>query len=134
MRLLGSVGVVWRGRNVELRGSAAIALFALLVLRRGPRGREQLAASLWPDGGSSSAAWLRQALWQLRRAFGAGADTLVEADGETIGLRAGVEVDLDVAAFDAALRARPPSVERAIAMYRGRAGGGPQPGVPRAGA
>lgn len=119
VRLLGAVDVTMDGVPVVIRSSAAASLLALLVLRRGPRSREQIAADLWPDSGPASAPWLRQALWQLKRAFGAAADAVIGADGESIGLRPTVRLDLDVDAFEQALHARPPSPERAVALYRG---------------
>ena len=124
VRLLGPVDVRWRGEPLRFPGTATTALFALLVLRPGRHEREALAATLWPDAGATSSAWLRQALWQLRRAFGETADAVLDADPESIGIRPGVELDLDVAAFEAALRARPPRPELAVALYRGNLLGG----------
>ena len=124
MRLLGPLDVRWRGEPLHFPGTATAALFALLALYPGRHEREALTATLWPDAGATSSAWLRQALWQLRRAFGAAADTALDADLESIGIHPTVELDLDVAAFEAALRAHPPRPELAVALYRGDLLGG----------
>jgi DNA-binding SARP family transcriptional activator len=117
--LLGSVRVAWRGVDVTLAGNASTALVALLTLQPGKHRRDVLATYLWPEGGAASGAWLRQALWQLRRAFGSDADQIVEADSDTIGLRPGIQLELDVRAFEAALAGHPSRPEEALRLYRG---------------
>lgn len=122
VRLLGGVEASWRHRLVRPASTQARALLALLTLRPGQRGREAIAADLWPDGGPSSAAWLRQALWQLRRALadaGADPDVVVDARSDSIGFGLGITVDLDVTAFERCLRAQPTRPEEAIPLYRG---------------
>lgn len=119
MRLLGRVQASWRGATVQPKGSAAVALLAILALRRGPCTRDLLAAALFPDGGPKSFAWLRQALWQLKRAFGADADAVLDANPESVAIRPDVDLDVDATAFEAILRSRPPRPEDAVALYRG---------------
>lgn len=65
---------------------------ALLALRRGPRERELIAGTLWPDSSQSeAAASLRTALWRIRIT-----DTgLITGDQHVIGLSPDVAVDLE---------------------------------------
>jgi len=123
VRLLGGVSAVWRGSAVQPTSRGSTALLAVIALQRLPRSRETIAVDLWPEAGAAtSATWLRQALWQLRRAFaGAGADPdrLLEVDADRIGLGPDVELDLDTTRFEALLSARPPRPEEALALYHG---------------
>lgn len=119
VRLLGPVELEWQRGLLELRGSSPAALLALLVLDPRPQGREQLAARLWPDAGDVSAAWLRQALWLLRRAFGRDAEAVFSVDADAVGLRADLPVHLDVRAFERAMLSKPADPARAVAAYRG---------------
>ena len=122
IRLLGEVSADWDGRFVRPQGRGAVGLLAVLATKRRARTREDIAADLWPDGGPSSAAWLRQALWQLRRAFmaaGADPDLVFEADAERLAFNGALELDLDVERFEGLLHARPPDLDAALALYGG---------------
>ncbi len=93
-----------------------------MILRPRARPRESIAADLWPDGSVSSAAALRQALWLVRSAFvdvGADPDAVFDTDDETIGLRAGLAVDLDAIRFETLALAGPSKCEEAVALYGG---------------
>jgi DNA-binding SARP family transcriptional activator len=117
--LLGPVQVRWRGRPIPSGGVNADALLALLALRGGLRGREEVSTELWPEGGGASLTWLRQAIWRLRRAIGNGADEVLLAGHDRLGLAPELDLDVDVAAFEAALAARPSEPARAVSLYRG---------------
>lgn len=122
VRLLGGVSATWMGRAVHLPTRGARALLALLAVEPRPRLRESIASDLWPDVGDSSAARLRQALWLLRRAFGAagtGAREVVWADTDRLGLPPDLVCDLDVVRFQSLLNAQPPNLAEALALYRG---------------
>jgi DNA-binding SARP family transcriptional activator len=119
IRLLGGVSVSIDGTPVQLAGRHAPALIALLAMSPGPRGRDVVAADLWPDSGS--AACLRQALWLARGAFaraGVDPDTLIDATGDTIGLVAG-RATTDVHRFERLARGRAEDAGSAVALYRG---------------
>ena len=110
------------GRDVRLPGRHAQALFALLVLTRRPRSRETIAADLWPDAGSGSAASLRQALWLVRQGLaeaGIPPDGLLDIDGDTVGIRIEANIDLDVTHFEGRLTDDPRRAEAAIDLYHG---------------
>jgi DNA-binding SARP family transcriptional activator len=110
------------GRHIRLPGRHAQALFALLVLTRRPRSREAIAADLWPDAGAGSAGSFRQALWLVRQGLAeAGIEPggLVDIDGDTIGIRMGARIELDVTAFEACLGDDACGAETAIEIYSG---------------
>jgi DNA-binding SARP family transcriptional activator len=122
VRLFGRIEATIDGRPIRLAGRQAQALLALLVLRPRPRPREALAADLWPDGGTSSFASLRQSLWLLRSALSNGGiepERVLETDQETLGLQEGAALDTDIARFEAAMNARPQRAEEAVIRYRG---------------
>ena len=123
VQLLGRVEVATEdGTPVRLSGRHAQALFALLVLSRRPRSRDALAADLWPDADSASSAALRQALWLVRYAFnGAGlpADSVLEVETETIGLRPEARIRLDIDRFEECARDPACPTEIAVELYRG---------------
>jgi DNA-binding SARP family transcriptional activator len=121
INLLGDVWAAWDDRPVRPTSRGALSLLVVLASQRWPRRREQIAADVWPDGGRRTGAWLRQALWQLRRAFAAvGApDTVVAATAERLGLDGRLSLDLDVARFRTLLTSRPPALEDALSLYRG---------------
>jgi DNA-binding SARP family transcriptional activator len=119
IRLLGPVRAMWQGRPIPSGGTNADALLALLALRGGLRSREEVSTELWPEGGVGSLAWLRQAIWRLRRAIGEGADEVLLAGQEAIGLAPGLALSLDVREFEQALAAHPPRPHEAVALYRG---------------
>jgi DNA-binding SARP family transcriptional activator len=122
VRLLGRVEASVDARHLRLGGRHAQALFALLVLDRKRRGRESIAANLWPDTDGPTSACLRQALWVIKGALSeAGIDPrqLLEIEAEVLGIRDDADIDLDVDAFESAIRARPPDPESAISLYVG---------------
>ena len=122
VHLLGRVEVVASGAPVRLGGRQAQALFALLVLDPRPRSRDAIAVDLWPDAAAASAGCLRQALWLVRTSLasaGIDPDELLEIEPDLLGLRRGARIDLDVARFEAATKARPANAEAAIATYAG---------------
>jgi DNA-binding SARP family transcriptional activator len=123
IRVLGRVDVQADGVAIRIGGRHAQALMALLALRPRPRLRDTLAAELWPDAGSPSAASLRQALWLIRSsltAAGVDADRWLEADQDTIGLHRDADLDLDVDRFERlATSTAPEDRERARRMYAG---------------
>ena len=122
VRLLGHLEIEAPRSRVRLTGRQAQALFALLVLDRRRRPREAIAADLWPDGGGSSMACLRQALWLVRTAFaGAGVDpeAILEVEPDVIGIRPEAWVELDVTSFEAAARQRGLRPMSAVDLYRG---------------
>ena len=122
IRLLGRVEASLGGRQLRLGGRHAQALFALLVLDRKRRSRESIAADLWPDTDGPTSACLRQALWVIKGSLSeAGIDPrqLLEIESEVLGIRDDAKLDLDVDAFERAVRADPADPERAIALYVG---------------
>ena len=122
VRLLGRSEIIVDGRPVPLAGRHAQALAALLALTRRPRARDAIAADLWPDALTAANGALRQALWLLRSAFvaaGVDARRILDADADALGLAQEVDLDLDVARFDAAMTTDPADTDLAIATYRG---------------
>jgi DNA-binding SARP family transcriptional activator len=122
VHLLGRIDVVANGRPIRLGGRQAQALFALLAIDQRPRSRDAIAVDLWPDAAAASAGCLRQALWLVRTSLasaGVDPDELLEVEPDLLGLRRGARIDLDVARFEAATRARPADAEAAIAIYTG---------------
>jgi DNA-binding SARP family transcriptional activator len=122
IRLLGRARANWGGRELRFGSRNAWGLLALLALRPRPRPRESIAADLWPDGGPSSTAALRQALWLMRTGFaevGANPDVLLEVDDDVIGLRPDLPVDLDAVRFEAMALAGPARCEEAASLYGG---------------
>jgi DNA-binding SARP family transcriptional activator len=123
IRLLGRLDVRLGSAPIRLGGRHAQALIALLALCPRPRLRDAIAAELWPDAGGSSASSLRQALWLIRSTFlavGADPEAWIEADQDTIGLRPGAPVDLDVSRFERlALTGEPADADAAIDLYAG---------------
>ena len=100
LRLLGSPTASVPTQAPAPLGIKALGLLAYLALEPGPHPRETLATLLWSDSGDDDArASLRQALRQLRHAFG---DTIA-ADRQFVWLAA--PIDCDVLRFlDAARR------------------------------
>jgi DNA-binding SARP family transcriptional activator len=122
VHLLGRIEVIANGSPIRLGGRQAQALFALLALDPRPRSRDGIAVDLWPDAAAASAGCLRQALWLVRTSLasaGLDPDELLEIEPDLLGLRRGARIDLDVARFEAASRARPADAEAAIAIYTG---------------
>lgn len=122
VRLLGRIEVGTRAVDVRLAGRQAQALFALLALQPRPRTRDAIAADLWPDSDGGSSASLRQALWLVRSGLagvGIHPDSVLEIDGDVIGLRATAWFDVDAVRFESALCADPARPDEAVAIYRG---------------
>lgn len=123
IRLLGRLEVEADRIPIRITGRHAQALMALLALRPRPRLRDTLAAELWPEAGSPSAASLRQALWLIRSsltAAGQDADRWVEADQDTIGLRRDTRLELDIDQFEGLADSEDPAErDRALRLYRG---------------
>ncbi|MFV9507434.1 MAG: AfsR/SARP family transcriptional regulator [Oscillochloridaceae bacterium umkhey_bin13] len=123
LALLGPPEIICDPAPVRLDRQKAVALLAYLALTGRRHGREALADLLWPDlPAERSAAALRQAVWALNTALGAGT---VASDRNGIALGSTVILDLDVAAFRAHLasaRAHPGQaapLQAAVALYRG---------------
>lgn len=122
VRLFGRVRILWHGREIDLPSRPAQALIAMLVLQPHPLRREAIAAEIWPEAGSRSASRLRQALWLVRRALarvGADPDAVLDIGQDTIGLRPGLETDVDVIRFEAFLRGHPPDIAAALRLRCG---------------
>lgn len=123
IRLLGRLEVAVDRTPVRITGRHAQALMALLALRPRPRLRDALAADLWPDAGSPSAASLRQALWLIRSSLasaGIDPERCLDADQDTIGLRRDLRLDLDTDRFERLATSHDPvDRERAVALYVG---------------
>lgn len=123
IRLLGRLEVHLGDVPLRLGGRHAQALIALLALRPRARLRDTLSAELWPDATSSSPGSLRQALWLIRStiaAAGEDPEAWIEADQDTIGLRTGVPIELDVAQFERlSLSDDPAGAEAALRLYAG---------------
>lgn len=121
IRLLGPIAVRWGAVPVQLPTKGSRSLLAVLAIRGGIEYRESVAADLWPERGTRSAAALRQALWLLRGGLanaGAEPDAVIDADDELIGL-VDERVEVDVARFEHLLLKHPRAVEEAVALYRG---------------
>jgi DNA-binding SARP family transcriptional activator len=122
IRLLGRFEIVAGDRPVRLAGRHAQALAALLALRPRPRLRDAIAADLWPDFDGPSASSLRQALWLVRTglsASGVEPDRVLEVGQDTLGLHPLLDLETDVAEFEALVADGPLSAAAALALYRG---------------
>jgi len=123
INLLGRLDVRVGDVAIRIGGRHAQALLGLLALRPRARLRDALAAELWPDAGSPSAASLRQALWAIRSgliASGFDAERWLDVDQDTLGLRRDLTIDLDVDRFERlAASPHPDERERAIRLYAG---------------
>ena len=113
---------VWRQKR-------AAAIVKLLALEPGHRlHREQITDALWPELDPGAAANnLRVALHHARQGFraaGAPADTFLARDGDAIALGPPELLEIDVGAFEAAVRqawrsSDPAECEAALALYQG---------------
>ncbi|MEZ4681526.1 MAG: BTAD domain-containing putative transcriptional regulator [Caldilineaceae bacterium] len=96
VRLLGQFEVFLDGKPVELTARPAQSLFAYLVLNPVAHRRERLAGLLWPDSSEANARRnLRQALWQIRRALGEPADTILVVDEISVAFNTDSPYNLD---------------------------------------
>lgn len=112
LRLLGPVQLLVDGAALPLAIRKTQALL-LLLAREGPSGRERLCAWLWPALDEPTGRRnLRREIARLREAAGS---ALLVADGDR--LRLADEVQVDHAAFLAALQAGQP--DTALALWRG---------------
>jgi DNA-binding SARP family transcriptional activator/tetratricopeptide (TPR) repeat protein len=86
--LLGGLRVELDAVPVELpEGRRARSLLAWLALHPGMHPRARLAARFWPDVLDASArASLRSAIWGVRRALGPGADAVLRAARDEVGI------------------------------------------------
>lgn len=121
------------GSNQRPAGVKAQELLCYLLLHRDrPILRESLSCLLWVDLDSTrSRKNLRQALWQIQRAIGLAAASLLEITANTVTLRPTAALWLDVAEFEAAVNnvrgiaahqlsaSDAVVVDRAIGLYRG---------------
>jgi predicted ATPase/DNA-binding SARP family transcriptional activator len=105
----------------RLRSRKGLWLLALLILRHGREvERDWLAGTLWPESAPAQAFHsLNMSLTDLRRALGPDAGRLRSPTRRTLCLDL-LEAEADVLAFEAAIaRGDPPSLEQAVALYRG---------------
>lgn len=102
---LGHLQFRLNGRFLTFRMSKATALLVYLMAEADKaHSREQLATLLWPEESERKAAEnLRQALYQLRRSFGAEADRYLIISRTTVQFNAASPHTLDVAQLAAAL-------------------------------
>jgi predicted ATPase/DNA-binding SARP family transcriptional activator len=101
--LLGSPRVELAGAPVDINRRKAMALLAYLLATRQPHSREVLAALFWPEADQSRAfAYLRTTLWTLNAALG---DEWIAAEHDTVAIRSGVDLWVDVWQFDALVAA-----------------------------
>lgn len=122
IHLLGRLEIVACDQPVRLAGRHAQALAALLALRPRPRLRDAIAADLWPDFDGPSASSLRQALWLVRTglsASGVDPDRILEVGQDTLGLQPDLQLDTDVAQFEAMVADGSANAGRALTLYRG---------------
>lgn len=100
IRLLGQFSLHLDGNLIEMPARPAQSLLAYLLLNPVPHRRERLAGLLWPDSSEANARRnLRQALWQIRRAFGDRADDFIVVDEITLAFNPEGDYWLDVAAI-----------------------------------
>jgi DNA-binding SARP family transcriptional activator len=103
LRFLGAAEASLDGRPIAFRTRKSLALLAYLALDPGPHPRERLADLFWPEADVVSArASLRTALNHLRQALGPSAESVFTSTRDSLGVRHGAPVDLDVAALTVA--------------------------------
>lgn len=105
VHLLGNFLLTWDGHSLASLGQARIQhlLAYLLLHRQTPIARRQLACALWPDSNEQQAlSNLRTALFRLQQAL-PGCDQCLVLERHTIAWVNGTGIQLDVAAFEAAL-------------------------------
>ncbi|MDX1612779.1 MAG: BTAD domain-containing putative transcriptional regulator [Candidatus Promineifilaceae bacterium] len=99
LSLLGSPLVELDGVLIEIGKQKALALLGYLAVTGEVQARSSVATMLWPENEQGRGrAYLRHALWSLRQA---GLGGWLDAERQTVALRAGYE--LDVAEFDRSL-------------------------------
>ena len=117
--LLGPPRVTRDGEPVAFDTRKAIALLAHLGLAERPRSREGLCELLWSTRDLDRARGaLRRTLSTLRKAIG---EEWIDTDGDSIALRRGPGLELDVARFRALTGpdASPESLSQAAALFSG---------------
>ena len=128
LNLLGAAEASLDGRPILFRTRKSLALLAYLALDPGLHPRERLAELLWPDADVVDArASLRTALNYVRQALGTSAGPVISATRESLGVRPGAPIDLDVQALTDAQRLARRSegnmlgcqIEAAVNQYRG---------------
>lgn len=122
LRLFGLPEIVAGGRAQRPRSAKTLALLAFLALEPGrAHGRDRLAGLLWGGYGDAAARQsLRQALYSLGTMAGELVAGWIEANPDSVRLRAHPEVEIDAQRFLALTGAS--GVERwgeAAALYRG---------------
>lgn len=127
VRLFGYPQIERDGAIVRVSRHKTAALLSYLAVTGSGHGRPALAALLWPDYDAEQAgAYLRYALWELRKAMG---DAALEVDRDTLALRQDPHLTVDVVRFSsliAAWRADPsadpnrlvPLLDEAVTLYR----------------
>jgi predicted ATPase/DNA-binding SARP family transcriptional activator len=123
VRLLGQFDVRLDDAPVEIPLRSAQSLLAYLMLTAGlTHRREKLAGLFWPEAAEASARQsLRQALWQLRRAFGSREQEFLIADTQSLSFNAQAGYWLDAAILQQATTPATPTEElmQAVAVYTG---------------
>jgi predicted ATPase/DNA-binding SARP family transcriptional activator/Flp pilus assembly protein TadD len=122
IHLLGGFQLLSRGEPVPVRSARVVLLLARLVLsRRAPLSRTQLASLFWPESSDAQARTnLRKVLLELRRAL-PGADRVLATEGPSLVWRPDHSCHVDVEEFEqAASRASSAAdLEAAVGLYRG---------------
>ncbi len=121
IRLLGKFDIRLDKRTVEIASRPAQSLLAYLLIKPGAHRREKLAGLLWPDAAETNArAYLRQALWRVRRSLQAGGQDYILADDLTVAWRP-VDCWLDVAELERDIALNDPIEEivRCVSCYEG---------------
>lgn len=121
--LLGRFEIRLEGRPVDLPSRPAQSLLAFLLLSPGTaHRREMLAGLLWPDASEANArAYLRQALWRVRKVLAAGSREYILADDLTVAFDAGADFRLDCAELQREVAPDAPADEimRCVSVYHG---------------
>jgi predicted ATPase/DNA-binding SARP family transcriptional activator len=111
IRLLGKFDIRLDGQALEIASRPAQSLLAYLLVKPSAHRREKLAGLLWPDATETNArAYLRQALWRVRRALGSGGHDYILADDLTVAWNP-VEYWFDVAELEREVAADSPIEE-----------------------
>ena len=117
MHLLGSVRVKLDAKEIDVKPRKALALLIYLAVTAEHHSRDALATLLWPNSNQRRARHsLRSRLSELNKILGSG---WIEADRESVGLRAGYWID--VAQFQQHLSAETGDLQHLIAaskLYR----------------
>lgn len=123
VRLLGQFSVRLDDAPVEIPLRSAQSLLAYLLVTAGTtHRREKLAGLFWPNATEAGARQsLRQALWQLRRAFGPREQDFLLADSASLGFNPAAGCWLDAAALQqpAAPDASTEALIEAVSAYGG---------------